>query len=541
MSRPSRRPVLLFAVLGLAIAGCEPAAPGPSGTAVIATSADADVLIPALSTTSPGFAVGEQLFLKLAEMGPELNTTGDAGFIPELAESWTFEDSLTLAFDLHPDARWHDGRPVTAEDVVFSFELYRDSAAGIGAGPLLGSITSVEARGQRTVVFRFARAYAEQFYDATHHLWILPRHLLDTIPPERLRQHPLARAPVGAGPYRFVRWAQGEAIELAADTGFFRGPPGIARLIWRVTPDFGAAISQVVAGESDILEAVVGPENVARVREAANVRLVDYPSNVYVYVGFNLRAPGAPARPHALFGDRELRRALSLATDRRVLIDAVLEGRGQVPRGPTTPMVWIWDGAPSQPAHDSAAAAAALDRLGWRDADGDGIRERNGRPLSFDLLVPASSAIRQRAAVILQDQWRRLGVAVNLVELEFNTFVTRAGAGRFDAFMGALGIDPAPSGIRQLWTREGIGGSNYGRYASPAFDSLVARAVRTSEREQARALWHEALRTINDDAPAVWLFTPSLGAAVATRLHAVTIRPDLWSAFLWEWQVADTR
>lgn len=519
--------------------GCETPPRSPTGTAVIATSADADVLIPALSTTGPGFAVGEQLYLKLAEMGPELNTTGDAGFIPELAEAWEFEDSLTLVFHLHPDARWHDGRPVTADDVAFSFALYRDSAAAVGAGPLLASIRAVEVRDSATVAFRFGRAYAEQFYDATHHLWILPRHLLDTIPPERLRQHPLARTPVGAGPYRFVRWAQGEAIELEADTTFFRGPPGIARLIWRITPDFGAAISQVVAGESDILEAVVGPENVARVRAAENVRLVDYASNVYVYAGFNLRDPGNPARPHPLLGDRALRQALALGTNRRQLIDAVLEGRGQVPRGPTTPMVWIWPGAPAQPAYDSAAARTALEQLGWGDADGDGIRERDGRPLSFDLLVPASSAIRQRAAVILQDQWRQLGVAVNLVELEFNTFITRASTGRFDLFMGALGIDPAPSGIRQLWSREGIGGSNYGAYASATFDSLLTLATETRDADRARALWHEALATINDDAPAVWLFTPSLGAAVAQRLEAVTIRPDLWSAFLWEWRISE--
>lgn len=526
-------------VAALVLAACDAPPPMPQGAAVIATPADADVLVPALSRTNEGAAIGEQLFLRLAEMGPELNTAGDEGFIPELAEAWEFEDSLTIAFHLHPDARWHDGRAVTADDVAFTFDLYRDTVAAVAARPLLASITSVEVRSRLTVTFRFTHAYAEQFYDAVHHMRILPRHLLDTVPRARLGTHPFMRRPVGSGPYRFVRWVPGETIELAADTGFFRGPPGIARLIWRVTPDFGTAITQVLAGQADVLEAVVGPENVRRVREADGVRLVDYASPVYMYVGFNLRDRTRPGRPHPLFGDRSLRRALTQGTNRDVLLEAVLDGRGQVPRGPVTPMVWIWGGAPRQLPFDLAAARAALDALGWRDGDGDGIREREGRRLAFDLLVPGSSAIRQRAAVILQDQWRALGADVRLVELEFNTFNARAAAGRFDALMGAFAIDPAPSGIRQLWTAAGVGGSNYGAYADAEFDSLVAAATGTVEREAARQLWHQALERINDDAPAVWLFTPSLGAAVSERLWNVTLRPDLWAAFLWEWRVVE--
>jgi peptide/nickel transport system substrate-binding protein len=126
------------------------------------------------------------------------------------------------------------------------------------------------------------------------------------------------------------------------------------------------------------------------------------------------------------------------------------------------------------------------------------------------------------------------------VELEFNTFNERTRAGRFDAIMGALAIDPVPSGIRQLWTAAGVGGTNYGAYVNPTFDSLVTSAIETREQAAARRLWHRALETINDDAPAVWLFTPSLGAAVNARVWNVTIRPDLWSAFLWEWRVTDS-
>jgi len=517
------------------VAGCGQEPPCPEcGVIVIASGADADVLLPVFAQGA-GRQVSDQIFLKLADAGLQANTVGDSGFVPRLAESWTFEGDRTIVFRLHPDARWHDGRPVTAADVTFSFAAYRDTLLGAPAGPLLANIDSVRARDDRTVAFHFGRAYPEQFFDATHHMRILPRHLLDSVPRDAWRTHPLARAPVGSGPFRLAAWRAGELIELAADSSFFGGVPGPSRLIWRIVPDFNVAVTQLVGGEADFVEAVIGPENVGRAEAAPDVRLVEYPSAAYIYLGFNLRAPrGGGAHP--LFRERALRGALVAATDRDAILRAVLGGRGVVPPGPTTPAVWIADGAPPQPAFDSAAAARRLDSLGWRDADGDGIRERAGRPLAFDLLIPSSSGIRQRTGVILQEQLRRAGVEVQLVPLEFNVWLDRARTGRFDAILGAWQVDLTPGSLRELWGREGIGGSNYGAYASAAFDSLVALATVAADPAAGRGLWHQALQVINDDAPAVWLFSPKTLAGVSGRLENVTLRADEWWATLWTWR-----
>jgi peptide/nickel transport system substrate-binding protein len=524
-----------LAGLALGLLACGAEAPCPEcGVIVIASGADADALLPVFAQGT-GRQVSDQLFLKLADMGLAANTVGDSGFVPRLAASWTFEDERTLVFRLHPDARWHDGAPVTAEDVRFTFAAYRDTALGAPAGPLLAAVDSVRARDDRTVVFHFARAYPEQFFDATHHMRILPRHLLDTVPRAAWRTHPLARSPVGCGPFRLAAWRAGELIELVADSGFFGGVPGPSRLIWRVVPDFGTAVTQLVGGETDFVEAVVGPENIDRARAEPRVRLIEYPSAVYVYLGFNLRAPRGTGG-HPLLGDRGVRRALAAATDREALVRAVLGGWGAVPPGPTTSAVWIAPGAEPQVPFDSAAAARQLDSLGWRDADGDGIRERAGRKLAFDLLIPSSSGMRQRTGVILQEQYRRAGVDVRLVPLELNVWMDRARAGRFDALMGAWQVDLSPAGLRELWGSEGIGGSNYGAYASGPFDSLVTLASATADPAASRGLWHQAIRVINDDAPAVWLFSPKTLAGVDGRLENVTLRPDEWWATLWTWR-----
>jgi peptide/nickel transport system substrate-binding protein len=529
------RRLLVAVALVAGLVACQPEAPCPEcGVLVIASGADADVLLPVFAQ-GVGRAVSDQMFLKLANVGLEANTVGDSGFVPRLAESWTRENDRTLVFTLDARARWHDGTPVTSADVVFTFDAYRDTLLSAVAGPSLANIESVEARDERRVAFRFRQSYPEQFFDATHHMRILPRHVLDTVPRDTWRTHPLARNPVGNGPFRLKEWRPGELIELAGDSTFFQGPPGVSRLIWRVSPDFSTAISQLVGGEADFIEAVVGPENIARVQAAATVRLLEYPSAVYMYLGFNLRGPGR-AGPHPLFGDRDLRRAIALATDRATLVDAVLGGRGAIPPGPTTALVWIADGAASQLPFDSAAATALLDSLGWRDTDGDGIREKAGRRLAFEVAFPSSSAPRQRSAVILQEQYRLRGIELRLQPLEFNVWMDRARAGRFDALIGGWQLDLSPGAMREEWGSEGIGISNYGAYTSAAFDSLVAGAVRAPNREAARGLWHQAVATINDDAPAVWLFSPKTVAGVSTRLENVTLRPDEWWATLWTWK-----
>lgn len=525
------------APLALALAGCAgPPCIGDCSTAVIAVGADADVLFPPAIRSDVGFEVAQQIFLKLADMGVEMNTAGDSGFVPMLAESWEFEDDLTLVFQLHPEARWHDGTPVTAADVTFSLDVYRDPAVASPMGPLLDRIASVTARDERTVEFKFTTAYGEQFYDATHHTWIIPRHILDSVPRDRLTTHAFGRQPVGAGPYRFVRWRSGETIEIAADSSFFLGTAGIARVIWRISPDYTTSLTQLIAGDADIVKIILGSENIERTRGATHIGLYEYPNMVYFYLGMNLRASGDASRPHALFGDRELRRAIALGTDRERIVRAVFGELGVVPNGPITPGVWIWDDDRSQLPFDSARARQMLDRMGWRDSDDDGVRDRDGTPLTFELSYPGSSRAREQISVILQEQLRRIGVAVELRSLEFNTFLERLETGRFDMGIGAWSVDPPPVAMRALWTSAGLGGDNHGRYANPVFDSLVDLAAGIRDKSAARTVWNQALDVINEDAPAVWLMVPTAVAGIHERFENVTIRPDLWAATLWQWR-----
>jgi peptide/nickel transport system substrate-binding protein len=507
------------------------AAHAPGGTMIIATTGDADVLFPPVTAVTTGINVSDLLFCRLAELKLALNTVDDSGFRPVLARSWEHSDSLTIVFHLDPRARWQDGAAVTATDVAYTFGVYRNPDVNAPLAPFLDAIDAVTARDSLTVAFHFRRWYPEQLYDATYHMRILPQHLLDTIPAARLATAPFARAPVGDGPFRFVRWASGSEIALAADTSWFLGRPGLARLVWRITPELASAVSQLLAGEADAMEVIPARGLLERVQQATDLRLVPYPSPFYAAIVFNLRRPP--------FADREVRRALAMAVDRGTIVGSVFGPFAEVAVGATSPMQWIWSDSIHQLPFDTVAAARALDQRGWRRGAAGGWRANRGVPLRFTLLVPTSSQVRQQAAVILQDELRRFGVDMRIQPLEFTVMERRTQAGDFDAAFISRTIDPSPASLLQWWS-PGAGG-NIGGYADTAFQSLTTAAMRGRTRADAAPLWREALGHLNDEAPAIFLFSPRNNAAISTRFENVTIRPDSWLATVTDWRVSEAR
>ena len=513
------------------------------GTLVIATAGEPQSLLPPLLTAAVDQAVSDQLFLRLADIGRSTNTVGDEDFQPQLAERWEWADSVTLVFHLDPRARWQDGRAVTATDVAFSFDAYNDPAVNSPFRAGVRAISAVTARDSLTAVFRFRKRYPEMFFDAVFHLRVLPAHLLRPIPRDQWSSAAFGRKPVGDGPYRFVSWKAGEQLELAADSTFFLGRPHLRRVIWRFTPDLQVAVTQLVADQADAIEVLGPPDNVKRVRAVPQLTLYPYRGATYGYLGFNLAANGDSSRPHPLFGERELRRALVMAVDRQRLLQNVWGDAARVPPGPVPQLWWIWDPETRTLPSDTAQASRLLTRLGWRASDRDSVRERHGTRLAFRIMVPTTSAVRRQYARLLQEQYRSLGAEVELDEVEPTVFAQRAAAGRFDALLISWNTDPTPtSSIAQTWTREGIGRSNYLRYVNPAFDGLVERASAGAGRRAAmQRTWRQAIELLNQDAPAVFLFAPQSVAAVHRRVADVTIRPDSWLALLRTWRIPAER
>lgn len=530
---------LLASALALTAGASPVGAQEQPSSIVIVTGGEPSLPIPTLmegpQNNQANIEVADHLFLRLANLGPGLVTAGDRGFEPMLARSWSRSDSVTLVFDLDPKARWHDGVPVTAGDVLFAFQRARDPTIAPRLATLTRHISSVEAEGERRVVIRFTHPYAEQLYDATWHVAPLPAHLLAGLPPDQVSSSPFAEHPVGDGPYRWLRRVPGEYLELAANPDFFLGRPGIERVIIRSAVDPDARLNLLLSGQADAMDNVPPPlSNLDRVAADRSLRLVPVPSSTIGYLLFNQRARGDRSRPHPILADPGVRRALVLALDRQVLVRAVLGRFADVPFGPASPLLWIRHGAPAAARQDRAAARRLLGLRGWADHDGDGIVDRQGVPLSLRLNFPSSSAVRRDMALLMQEQYRQLGIRIELVQLEFPVYLERRNAGDFDLDFASQMQDPSPSGLTQSWTC--TGGSNVAGYCDPMVDSLIQEAI--GSRGDTRMLWHSVLRRIEEDAPAVFLYAPTYTYAVRRRYRDVTIRPESSWISLWRWSVA---
>ncbi|AHG90220.1 ABC-type transporter, periplasmic subunit [Gemmatirosa kalamazoonensis] len=509
------------------------------GTVIIATGAEPKTLLPPLAANTVEQQIVSQIFDRLAEIGDSLNTVGDVAFRPRLARKWTWApDSLSIAFALDPSAKWHDGKPVRAADVKFSFDLAVDPATGSPTAPLLANIDSVSTPDSVTAVFWYKRRTPQQFFDATYQLWIIPQHLLRAVPHNRLAASPFGRKPVGSGRFRFEEWTPGQRVEIVADEDNYRGRANLDRVVWTVAPDFGAATISLINGQADFFEAM-SPSYIGQLARNRSLRIVPYPGLTYGFLGFNLRAADGSPRPHPIFGDRETRRALSMAVDRVRIVQSVFDSLAYVAYGPNVRALFPDWAKLRQIPYNPGQARALLDSLGWRDANGDGVRERGGVKLSFSLLVPTSSGPRLRMAVLLQEQLRTSGVEVKIEQLELNTFLDRQRQHLFDAAMGAWQMDPNRATIQQMWGSQGAmpNGSNFSAYESPTFDAQVDSALSTYDPARSRTYWAHAYQTILDDAPAVWLFEPRLVAGAHRRIKLTGIRADGWWVGLADWSI----
>ncbi|HVF39753.1 MAG TPA: peptide ABC transporter substrate-binding protein [Gemmatimonadaceae bacterium] len=510
------------------------------GTLAIATTADVDNLFPPIVLSTQARQATEMIYDYLAEVGRDMNVIGDAGFRPQLARDWRWSsDSLAITFRLHERARWHDGRPVRSDDVRFTHSVYTDKALGSSSGTQLGNIDSVTAPDSLTAVFWFRRRTPLQFFDATNQMMILPRHVFGGLKGDSLRRAAASIRPTGSGRFRFVRWNRGTSLELGADSLNYRGAAKLNRVIWSVSPSRATAATRLFAGEVDLYESM-GRDGASQAALHPHVRLVSLQGTDYVFMPFNTRDPLDRRKPHPIFASREVRRALSMAIDRNALVRNVFDSLALPAIGPTVRAFPSTDNALKQIPYDTARAARTLDSLGWRRKSKDGIRQRNGRPLKFRLLVPSSSENRRRMAVLLQAQFRRIGADVELDQMEHATFVARQGAREFDAALSTFKLGSSAGALKETWggaAARDTAGYNYGSWINTIFDAYVDSAMSAMDAGTSRRYYTAAYRIAIEDAPAIWLYEPLTVIGIHRRIKTGPMRADAWWVSLPEWHI----
>jgi len=505
------------------------------GTIVIAGPREALSPVPTLWRNDQfNREVSDLLFLRLADVGPEVSTTNERSFLPRLARRWVRRDPRTIVFELDPRARWQDGTPVTAEDAVVALNRARDPNLSPQLATLLRRIASVTATDAAHLTVTFTEIYAEQLYDAVYHAPPLPAHLLAAVPPESLATSAFVQNPVGNGPYQFSRRVPGQRLELVANDSFFLGKPAIRRVVFLTATDGEARLNLLLSGTTDAVDNIYALPNPGRVDQLADFYYYPVPGLGLQYATLNLRDPADTSRPHPILADPVVRRALVLAFDRETVSKLAFGRYTRTPGAPVSALVGRNADAPPALPYDTAQARRLLASRGWLDHDGDDVLDKGGVPLRLTAIVPAVASRRQMSAQ-MQEAYRRMGIALVLETLEIPVFIERRTAGKFDLDFYGVTQDPTPAGLTQSWSCASPSSSNAGHYCNPSVDSLIALAV-VSQSDPGR-LYREAVKRIAADIPAIFIAAQVPVAAVHRRFTNVTLRPESLWANLWQWRV----
>lgn len=503
-------PKLALAALALtACADREQAEPGAAdgepvrgGTAVVALPADMGPLNPLVAAERYAQEVNRYaLFVPLVQY----DSTVD--YVPALAESWELLGDTGAVFHLRRDVRWHDGTPTTAADVVFTYERAKDPATAFPNSAYLAEWTGVEAIDSFTVRFRF-NPHADPLAGLPF-MPIAPRHLLDSIPSERMAQAAFNRAPVGNGPYRFVEYRANDRWVFAANDEFVEelgGRPHLDRVVFRIIPEPAAQVTELRTGTVDLALAPPAGE-FARLDSLPNIRAIARPSRQFALLGWNTRREP--------FNDARVRRALSMALDRSEMI-ALRYGHGELGVGPVPPFHWAYpeDIAPLPFSPDSARALLAS--AGIEDRDGDGTLELpGGADFTVELHAPTNNAFNRDLAELIRGDLEAIGVDVQLQGVEFGTLIENAMTVRdFDAVQLAWENDFRLN-LRDIFhSAEREGPFQFAGYANPQVDSLIEAAARAPNRAAATPIYEELQRVMREEQPWSFLYYyPDLFAA----------------------------
>jgi peptide/nickel transport system substrate-binding protein len=530
-------PRALFRMLviwcGLVLAGCQagqqqpqPQAgngtPAYGDTLVEGTIGEASTLLPILATDSASHSVAGQIYNGLIKYDKDLRLVAD------LAESFTVAaNGLTITFRLRHNVRWHDGAPFTARDVLYTYRVIIDPKTPTAYSEDFKQVASVTAPDPFTVVVRYRTPFAPAL--ASWGVAILPAHLLEG---QDITKSPLARQPVGTGPFRFKQWLAGQKIVLEANPDYFEGRPYLDSYVYRVIPDTSTMYMELKAGGVDLMG--LTPVQYARQTDTSRFRgafnKYRYPSNSYLYLGYNLR--------HPLFKDVRIRRAMTAAINKDELIQGVLFGMGQKAHGPIVPGRWAHNAAVRDIPHDPAYARRLLAEAGWRPGQ-DGILHKEGKPLRFTILTNQGNQQRLMTAQIIQQRLLHVGIDVRIRVVEWAAFLKEfIDKGNFEAVLLAWMTSQDPD-MYDIWhsSKTKPGELNFIGYNNPEVDRLLGEGRSTFDLEQRKRAYFRIQEILAEEQPYTFLYVPDALPVVSARIRGIEPAPAGIGHNLIKWYV----
>jgi len=456
-------------------------------------------LDPRVGTDAQSERIDSLLFSGLLERDPQMNLRGD------LAERWESPDPLTYVFHLRSGVRFHDGRPLTSADVKFTFDSIRTGEIQTLKRATFRMVRAIDAPDPQTVVFHLREPFSS-------FLWNVARPAVGIVPAGSRAD--FAGHPIGSGPFRFVRALQDEEVVLERNPDYFRTAPIIEKVRFRIVPDAVVRALELRKGTGDLESSSLPADMVAVLRKDPALSVTEDSGTEYAYVAINFDDP-ALAR-------REVRQALAFATDRDTIIRYLLRGQARFADSLLPPNSWAYEPNVAHYPYDPARAEQLLDAAGFPRRP-----ELGGMRLHLVLKTSTEESTRLLGAA-LQEQWRRVGVDLELRSLELATLLSDVNRGNFQLYtLQWVGGNNDPDMFEYVFSSRRMppDGANRGHYRNARVDALLDQARVEPDQEKRRQLFAEVQRIVAEDLPYLSLWYTDNICVHRRRVENIALLP----------------
>ncbi|MBK7320786.1 MAG: ABC transporter substrate-binding protein [Anaerolineales bacterium] len=495
-----RRFLFILVILALVLSAC--GGGGEKSIVRIGWAGSPDNLNPGMGILTESYTIYGLVYDTM------YNLNLDGSFTLSIADSVVrSDDGLVYTFKIKDGIKWHDGKPLTAEDVAFTYNLYKDTPEY----PYLNGyyttyFSAVEAKGNE-VILTLTEAIPN-IESQLVFLYILPKHVWEGVNKLEYENFEM----IGSGPFKMAEYAQNEFVRLTANKEHFSRPPKIDEVVFQTFENQDALVQGIKTGQLDLITEMPNT-SVESLKTTENVEVVigaPFSPGVTDII-FNQLDPencptdaGGICTGHPALRDRDVRLAMAHATDKQKLIDLILLGLGTpgltlIPDG-----LGVWyNNTLKDYEYDVAAANKILDDAGYKDTDGDKIREMpdGSRPLTFRLNWPSDSITSPRTAELLSEMWGEIGITLEMQAVDPDALTAQCcPAFDFDIMIWGWGSDPDPSALLYVYTSEGIPtGSSETGYSNPKYDELYAQQQTELDFETRKSIVWEMQKMVHDD------------------------------------------
>ncbi len=487
-----RRPAVLFLVgtLALGALGVPRLAEAQAPPGVLRASIISDVTLNPFTQPQqlPTSFPMKVIFSTLTRYRP-----GDLQPVGDLATSWQpLDGGRVWEIKLRRGVKWHDGKPFTAEDVKFTLENIVSPKVRALFRSMLKGLQRVDVVDDATVRLVFSEPFASVPIVLAFNIAIAPKHLLDGKDLNDLSD--FVQKPIGTGPFRFKETVKGSHIALEANPTYHDGPPKLGGLVFKVIPDINTVVAQLRTGELDLAVVEATHRETLERTPTLAFKVTHLPSTFYVCLN-NSRWP---------FTDRHVRQALALGLNRELMVQRIVKGDSPVAAGPYAKAFGPFFNTRLTPyPYDVAKAKALLSEAGFKPGP-DGVLQKDGKRLAFELMTDKGNPVREQIALYTQQSWKQLGADVKLVVEEWSVYIKKGNqlpAGDYDARTSWRITSPDPDKTAE-YTTGGI--NNHYAYSNPEVDRLMAEGRQTTDVAKRVAIYHKIQELIYNDVPIVW-------------------------------------